>query len=244
MKLSKLMVSFLLVMVSACSLIETSDNQAIKQQTSLAEGEAVYWINSLRADCVGIAPMSCLQVQEVNQDRSALKQGDWQLFYSSIDGFDYEAGYLYKLLLKKQTLSAEQVPADASSNKYSLVKILEKTVDAKLRLNDIWALESIQGKKLELVDGIKRPQLEIQLRDMRLMGNDGCNGLFGSINYLDDNKITFGPIAGTRMFCHPMDISDRFNQQLNNVTGYTLKALKLRLLDSAGEELLLFRKVD
>ncbi|MEH6448083.1 MAG: DUF4377 domain-containing protein [Oleispira sp.] len=240
MNLSKIMVSFLLVMVSACSLIETSDNSAIKQQAPLAENEALYWVNSLRADCVGIAPMSCLQVQEGN----VLKQDAWQLFYSSIEGFRYEAGYTYKLLLQKESLPLEPLPADASAIKYTLLKVLEKTIDAKLRLNDIWALEGIQGGALTFVEGQQRPRLEIQLRDMRLMGNDGCNGLFSSINYLDDEKITFGPIGGTRMFCHPMDIPDRFNQQLSKVTSYAIEGLTLRLLDSAGEELLKFRKVD
>jgi len=116
--------------------------------------------------------------------------------------------------------------------------------DAKLRLNDIWALESIQGEKLVLADGDRRPQLEIQLRDMRLMGNDGCNRLFASINYLDDEKITFGPIGGTRMFCHPMALPDNFNQQLNQVSGYTLKSLILSFFDAEGKELLKFRKID
>jgi len=240
MNLSKLMVSFMLVMVSACSLLETSDNQAIEQQALLAENEVLYWVNSLRADCVGITPMSCLQVQEGD----VLKQDAWQLFYSSIEGFSYEAGYIYKLLLQKESLPLEQVPADASAIKYTLVSVLEKTIDAKLRLNDIWALEGIQSEAITLVDGVQRPRLEIQLRDMRLVGSDGCNRLFSSINYLDDDKITFGPIGGTRMFCHPMDIPDRFNQQLNKVTNYAIEGLTLRLLDSAGEELLKFRKVD
>lgn len=120
----------------------------------------------------------------------------------------------------------------------------QSQADAKLRLNDIWALEGIQGEKLVLADGDRRPQLEIQLRDMRLMGNDGCNGFFASINHLDDEKITFGPIGSTRMLCHPMVLPDRFNQQLNNVSGYVLNGLKLRLFNAEGEELLLFRKID
>ena len=106
----------------------------------------------------------------------------------------------------------------------------QNSVNAKLRLNDIWALESIQEETLVLADGDRRPQLEIQLQDMRVMGNDGCNSYFASIKYLDDKKITFGPMGSTRMFCHPMVLPDRFNQQMNKVSGYLLKNLKLRLL--------------
>ena len=111
-------------------------------------------------------------------------------------------------------------------------------------LNDIWALERIQSDEVFLVDGIQRPRLEVQLHNMKLIGHDGCNGFFANINYIDNETITFGPIAGTRMFCHPMDIPDRFNQQLNRVKRYQLKDLKLHLFDAEGEELLQFQKID
>ena len=244
MNTTRLMAIALLALLSACSLIESAGNKlsdgGSSKQFRLAENEAVYWVNSLKVDCVGIAPMACLQVQE----GEALNQNDWQLFYSSIEGFNYEAGYIYKLLLKKENIPLDQIPADASSIKYSLINVLEKAVDAKLRLNDIWALESIQTESNVLADMMQRPQLEIQLRDMKLTGSDGCNRFFASIDYLDDDKITFGPIAGTRMFCEPMAVPDRFNQQLNNVTHYVLEDLTLRLFDSAEKELLSFRKVD
>ena len=121
---------------------------------------------------------------------------------------------------------------------------VEKKPDAKLRLNDIWALEKIQGKSISLVDGMQRPQLEIHLRDMKVIGNDGCNHFSGNISLLNESEITFGPVMGTRMFCQAMDGPDRFNQQLNKTAAYQLNDLRLHLLDSEGKELLLFRKID
>ena len=238
MKLLKLMVIGLVALSTACSAIEFPDSPV--EKTPLAENEVVYFVNSLRADCVGVAPMSCLQVQE----SEVQTQGEWQLFYSSIDGFSYEAGYIYKLLLKKEKIPLEKVPADASSIKYSLIEILEKTVDIKLRLNDIWALESISGEEILLSEGMQRPQLEIHLRDSRLIGTDGCNSFFANIELVDGENITFGPVAGTRKFCQPMEIPNRFNQQLNKVITYKLKDLILRFFDAEGEELLAFRKID
>lgn len=245
MKLSIVMLISMLAVTSACSPRGSSDNPGqantqVSPSVSLAENEVLYWVNSLRADCVGVAPMSCLQVQEGDE----LKQDSWQLFYSSIDGFSYEAGYVYKLLLEKLDLPLEQVPEDASSIRYTLVKVLEKTIDARLGLNDIWALESIQGEMIVLAGDSQRPQLEIHLRDMKMMGNDGCNGFFASISALDSDVITFGPIAGTRKYCQQMNIPDSFNQQLNKVTAYQLKNLRLRFFDAKGEELLVFRKID
>jgi len=45
--------------------------------------EVIYWVNSLKAPCVGVAPMQCLQVQTGEQ----LNSDGWQHFYSSIEGF-------------------------------------------------------------------------------------------------------------------------------------------------------------
>ncbi|MBZ4190293.1 DUF4377 domain-containing protein [Niabella beijingensis] len=88
----------------------------------LKEGEAVYWINSSRVDCSGVGPMKCLQVQKGD----VLKPDAWTLFYGTITGFEYEPGYVYKLVVKEEAIPKEQVPADASSIRYTLVKQLEK----------------------------------------------------------------------------------------------------------------------
>ena len=57
--------------------------------------DVIFHVNSARVPCVGVAPMNCLQVK-----RGAEPTGDWQHFYSQIDGFDYEPGYLYRLLVR------------------------------------------------------------------------------------------------------------------------------------------------
>lgn len=254
MNILNLVLAFLLLSISACSLTETighksSDNHSrdndfanteAPNPISLAEGEALFWVDSLRADCVGVAPMSCLQVQE----GEAIKQEGWQLFYSSIDGFSYEAGYIYKLLVRKEHLPLKQVPADGSSINYTLVRVLQKTFDAKLRLNDIWALEKMQGESIILDQAMQRPQLEIHLRDMKIIGNDGCNHFSGAIRSLDMGTIVFGPVASTRRFCQGMEVSNQFNDLMSRIQSYVIKDLNLYLSDEQGKELLSFRKID
>lgn len=88
----------------------------------LKPGERIYWVNSRKVDCIGVGPMKCLQVQK-GQNRDS---GDWEFFYDQIDGFDFEEGYLYKLIVKEEERSASETPADASSINYKLVKLLEK----------------------------------------------------------------------------------------------------------------------
>ncbi len=67
---------------------------------------------------MGVAPMEVLQVKEGNSE-------NWSLFYSDIEGFNYEPGYEYVLDVKKENRT-DPVPADASSIKYTLVKEISK----------------------------------------------------------------------------------------------------------------------
>lgn len=81
-----------------------------------------YWVNSARVPCTGVAPMQCLQVRKGEAE-------DWQLFYSSIEGFNYEPGYIYRLSVREEKLDPALVPADASSIRFILVEVEEKTPD-------------------------------------------------------------------------------------------------------------------
>lgn len=79
---------------------------------------------------INVAVMAeCLLVQK-NKNRI---EGEWKYLYSKINGFELEEGYIYKLKVKEEKL--ENVPADASSIKYTLIEMLEKNVDKKLLLN-------------------------------------------------------------------------------------------------------------
>ena len=76
-----------------------------------------FYIDSSLADCMGVAPMKCMKVKENPSD-------DWQLFYSSIQGFEYQPGFSYTLQVKQ--FDVPTPPADAPSIRYELVKIVEK----------------------------------------------------------------------------------------------------------------------
>lgn len=202
--------------------------------------EYIFWVNSLKAECAGAGPMQCLQIQTGDE----LTDAGWQLFYHTIKGFKYKQGYLYKIIVQEESIPPEKVPADASSKKYTLVKILEKKVDGKLRLYTIWVLESIKGEQLHVAQGQKRPRLEMNLKKMALMGNDGCNDFMGRIAIAGSEKLAFGRIAVTMKDCFDMDIPDRLHQHINNVRSYEIKGAKLYLFDSRGNELFRFQKTD
>ena len=76
------------------------------------------WIGPERVECEGMAPMTCLQVAES-------EDGDYQLFYDTIEGFDYQEGTSY--VIDVSITEVENPPADASSLQYTLVEIVEQS---------------------------------------------------------------------------------------------------------------------
>ena len=201
-----------------------------------AQNEFTYWINSYKVDCTGVGPQSCLLIQK----SETIEENEWQNFYSKIDGFDFEPGYIYKLKVKEE--KRENVPADASSIKFTLVEVLEKKKDERFAINDIWVAEEIDGKTVKM-DG-NAPQMEIHIAKMEIMGTDGCNNFRGRITRLTNDDLELGPLAGTRMMCPKMTIPDSFNIAMSRVKSYKIANLKLTLFDKAGKELIVFKKID
>lgn len=203
------------------------------------QDQHIYWVNSTKASCIGLAPTKCLQIQR----SESLNPSAWESFHGSIQGFEYQEGYIYKIIVKETHLDPADVPADASSIEYTLVEILEKRQDLRLRINDIWVATKIKGESLSSEgDEVSLPQLEINVGEMRYMGNDACNQFNGGIIGLDDQSIRFGIAAGTRMMCVDMRIPDLFNTSLPEVRTWEIEENILKLFDTDGKELMVLAK--
>ncbi|MGL5336918.1 MAG: DUF4377 domain-containing protein [Enterovibrio sp.] len=81
-------------------------------------------VNDQLVTCVGIAQMQCMQVREVATE-------PWQYFYQEIEGFTFEPGFSYQIEVSKTKV--ENPPADGSSLRYKLVRVIDKqkTAEAK-----------------------------------------------------------------------------------------------------------------
>ena len=114
--------------------------------------------------------------------------------------------------------------------------------DVDVRLHDIWALESINGKEFVKDEQSRNhPLIEIYLEEERVHGNAGCNTINGNVE-VDASNITFSEIITTEMAC-PGDLEQRFLTALQSVNSYKLKKLRLFLYENE-EERLVFRKID
>lgn len=85
---------------------------------SCSTSHKTIYIAPEKRPCTGVGKMDCMLIKT---DKG---QENWQFFYNQIEGFDYEEGYEYELLIKETKI--DNPPADASSIKYTLVKVVMK----------------------------------------------------------------------------------------------------------------------
>jgi hypothetical protein len=86
--------------------------ESIEEDESSIE---TFSIASQTQECdAGAGKMDCMVVND-------------ELFYSTIEGFTYQAGYTYELLV--EVSDRENVPMDASSKEYTLVEEVSRTAD-------------------------------------------------------------------------------------------------------------------
>lgn len=83
---------------------------------ALGADDKILEVAPVKVDCVGVAPMKCLQVRESG--------GEWSNFYAPIEGFDFVEGSRYRLQVKVSKIA--NPPADGSSLRYQLVRVLDK----------------------------------------------------------------------------------------------------------------------
>ena len=210
-------------------------------KTQPKEAVVTLEVNSLKVPCEDVAPRTCLQVKyEGNQD--------WQLFYSSIEGFEYEQGYIYTIEVIKRERDRENRPMDVSSYTYHLKSVLEKTKDVSIRLNDIWGLKSVWDNQTEIniLEKTFRkgyPTLELNIRSMKFLGHDGCNTFNGSIKKMDQTQLVFGNALTSLINCSDMETSKLIMKNLTSVNNYQLEDLQLVLYENE-RPLLKYQKID
>lgn len=205
--------------------------------------EVVYHVNSYRVACVGVAPMSCLQVKRGEQ-----ATGDWQNFYGGIEGFNYRPGDLYRLLVRETQLPPEQVPADASSIRYELVEVIEQAPDPRLAIQDIWVVERIDGADRDTfhpASGAELPYIEFNIPRGEYLGNDGCNAIRGQIVLLGPQELRLDPaVNADAATCGDGDLQPALLNALDRVAYWRREGLTLMLLDADNSEVIAFHKTD
>lgn len=102
------------------------------------------------------------------------------------------------------------------------------------RLNDTWALTSLDGKALDAADFPREvPSLELQLVTGAVSGFAGCNRFNGSLTF-DDETIAFDALASTKMACPQLEIENQLMRALSmQELSYEIADAELTLRNDA-----------
>jgi len=110
-----LLVSVLTILLAGC---EKADDLLPPELPGSSEWTVRYFVGPHRVDCVGEGIRKCLLVKEE-------PEAEWRLFYDGIEGFEYQEGYRYEILVYGTPVA--NPPRDASSMTYRLVRIVSRT---------------------------------------------------------------------------------------------------------------------
>lgn len=112
---------------------------------------------------------------------------------------------------------------------------------ADLNLNGKWLLEKIGFTPIIVTEYNKVPEMNIDIVEGTVSGNDGCNGIRGKIE-VQGKRIQFSQLAGTKMACNKKSIAQIVAAQINNqLVSYYFKDGKLHLY-LPDDSLLIFKK--
>jgi len=107
----------LFTIMTGCSASGSESSSKNPSETDDNGIEKTLFVGPEKVDCVGVAPQKCYKVREDPSE-------EWRFFYSEIAGFEFEPGYEYELLVRE--VKVENPPADGSSLRWELIKVVSK----------------------------------------------------------------------------------------------------------------------
>lgn len=84
-----------------------------------------------------------------------------------------------------------------------------------------WIIDKVNNEAIDM-DG--RVFMDLDVKDLKMSGNSGCNIMNAEIQLGGKDKITFGPVASTRMMCEHMDVEGRVLDAVSQVRSFEYSA--------------------
>lgn len=184
-------------------------------------------VASETVDCVGVGPMTCLQVRMAGEE-------NWEFHYDDITDFAHVAGFEYVLVVQKMQLTEENL-ADVSSFIYRLDRIIHKVSvdngDSSVVILDgtSWVLRGYEtGDIFEAV--ADNSEITLDFINGEIAGSAGCNRYFSTYTQTD-NQLTLGAIGSTRMACQDAVVQQeiRFFEGLASVSMVIMDGTSLKI---------------
>ena len=107
-----------------------------------------------------------------------------------------------------------------------------------------WDLAEMNGKTIELAEGVTTPFIGFDQDEKRVYGNAGCNSFFGTMitDSTNVDALSFDNMGSTKMLCANMEIEDEFLMTLGLVNNLEYNAQELLLKDNANNTILRFER--
>ena len=107
-----------------------------------------------------------------------------------------------------------------------------------------WDLAEMNGKTIELAEGVTTPFIGFDQDEKRVYGNAGCNSFFGTMitDSTNVDALSFDNMGSTKMMCANMEVEDEFLMTLGLVNNIEYNAQELLLKDNANKTILRFER--
>ncbi len=123
-----------------------------------------------------------------------------------------------------------------------MVSCNSKQTNAELKnaLNANWTLKRINGENLQ--EGMVVPNLNLNIKGMRISRNSGCNSFNGSIIEINSDHIDLGDLSTTLKLCPEPNNESDFMTVLKVINSYSWHGDRLIISNATDQELLVFTK--
>lgn len=119
-----------------------------------------------------------------------------------------------------------------------------KIIMPQILINGNWQLEEIEGKSVkEFKFPNSKPIINFSGNGQRLIGVNGCNQIFGSLNYVGNTFKWMGNLGSTKMFCEGTD-DNLFTEKLNNANNFQTNGSVLELYENNNRVLTFSKKAE
>jgi ecotin len=197
----------------------------LKKKGTAVTSQKIIIISADTAPCqAGVLLKDCMLL------KYSKYQKEWSNFYDVIEGFEYEKGNEYEIVVKEQKIS--NPPADASNLKYTLVKILSKkkvnaaNVGNKSIEDKRWKLVELNGQAIK---GDKETHyLIFHSKENKIEAKVNCNVLQFGYQLKNQFRLIVSPGISTMMAC-PDHLEDEFKEVLNAVDNVSYKGNQLSI---------------
>ena len=105
---------------------------------------------------------------------------------------------------------------------FSACSTTQKVADIQ-SLDGSWSIQSVDGAKVVVPEGLSVPSITFNTSDGSISGNLSCNRIVGSFDVkAKPGTLDLSALGSTRMMCHDMTLEDNILQAFAQVKGFEL----------------------